>query len=140
MIPITRDLAIDENEIQEEFIRASGPGGQNVNKVATAAQLRFDARHSPSLPEEVRVRLLRLAGRRVNADGVLLIEAKRFRTQEQNRADARARLIALIRQAAVEPKARRKTQPTRAAKQRRLESKQHRSKIKAMRRNVTGAE
>ena len=140
MIPITRDLAIDENEIQEEFIRASGPGGQNVNKVATAAQLRFDARHSPSLPEEVRARLLRLAGRRVNADGVLLIEAKRFRTQEQNRADARARLIALIRQAAVEPKARRKTQPTRAAKQRRLESKQRRSKIKTMRRNVTGAE
>ena len=140
MIPITRDLAIDENEIQEEFIRASGPGGQNVNKVATAAQLRFDARHSPSLPEEVRARLLRLAGRRVNADGVLLIEAKRFRTQEQNRADARVRLIALIRQAAVEPKARRKTQPTRAAKQRRLESKQRRSKIKTMRRNVTGAE
>ena len=134
MIPITRDLAIDENEIQEEFIRASGPGGQNVNKVATAAQLRFDARHSPSLPEEVRARLIRLAGRRVNADGVLLIEAKRFRTQEQNRADARARLIVLIRQAAVEPKARRATQPTRAAKQRRLESKQRRSKIKAMRR------
>ena len=140
MIPITRNLAIDENEIQEEFIRASGPGGQNVNKVATAAQLRFDARHSPSLPEEVRARLIRLAGRRVNADGVLLIEAKRFRTQEQNRADARARLIALIRQAAVEPKARRKTQPTRAAKQRWLEIKQRRSKIKAMRRNVTGAE
>ncbi len=140
MISITRNIAIDENEIQEEFIRASGPGGQNVNKVATAAQLRFDARHSPSLPEEVRARLIRLAGRRVNADGVLLIEAKRFRTQEQNRADARARLVALIRQAAVEPKARRKTQPTRAAKQRRLESKQRRSKIKAMRRNVTNGE
>ncbi len=140
MIPITRNIAIDENEIQEEFIRASGPGGQNVNKVATAAQLRFDARHSPSLPEVVRARLIRLAGRRVNVEGVLLIEAKRFRTQEQNRADARARLIALIRQAAVEPKARRKTQPTRAAKQRRLESKQRRSKIKAMRRNVTSDE
>ncbi len=137
MIPITPTIAIDEKEIQEEFVRASGPGGQNVNKVATAVQLRFDARHSPSLPEGARARLIRLAGRRVNADGVLLIEAKRFRTQEQNRADARMRLIALIHEAAIKPKARRQTQPTRAAKARRLESKQRRSKIKATRQNVT---
>lgn len=134
MIYITRDIAIDEKEIREEFIRASGPGGQNVNKVATAVQLRFDARHSPSLPDDVRARLIRLAGRRVNADGVLIVVARQFRTQEQNRADARARLVALIRQAAVKPKARRKTKPTRAARERRLESKKRRGKIKAMRR------
>lgn len=136
MIPITPTLAIDEKEIQEEFVRASGPGGQNVNKVATAVQLRFDARRSPALPADVRARLLRLAGRRVNADGVLLIEAKRFRTQEQNRADARVRLIALIHEAAIKPKPRRQTKTTRAAKERRLESKQRRSKIKATRRGV----
>ncbi|MDE3090089.1 MAG: aminoacyl-tRNA hydrolase [Chloroflexota bacterium] len=140
MITITRDVAIDEKEIHEEFIRASGPGGQNVNKVATAVQLRFDARRSPSLPDDVRTRLIRLAGRRVNAEGVLLIEAQRFRTQEQNRADARARLIALIRQAAVKPKPRRKTKPTRAAKQRRLESKKRRGKIKSMRSKVASGE
>jgi ribosome-associated protein len=134
MIHITRDIALDEKEIREEFIRASGPGGQNVNKVATAVQLRFDARHSPSLPDDVRARLIRLAGRRVNADGVLIVVARQFRTQEQNRADARARLVALIRQAAVKPKARRKTKPTRAARERRLESKKRRGKIKAMRR------
>ncbi len=133
MIPITPTLALDETELHEEFIRASGPGGQNVNKVATAVQLRFDARHSPSLPEEVRARLIRLAGRRVNAEGMLIIEAQRFRTQERNRADVRARLIALIRQAAVKPKTRRQTKPARAAEQRRLDRKRRRSVVKALR-------
>lgn len=136
MIHITRALAIDEKEIHEEFVRASGPGGQNVNKVATAVQLRFDVRRSHSLPDELRGRLLHFAGRRVNADGVLVIQAQRFRTQEQNRADARARLIALIRQAAVKPKPRRQTNPTRAAKERRLESKKRKSAVKSMRRQV----
>ena len=134
MISITPTISLDESELIEEFIRASGPGGQNVNKVATAVQLRFDARHSPSLPDDVRARLMRLAGKRVNADGVLMIEASSYRTQEQNRADARARLIALIRQAAVKPKTRRKTLPARAAKQKRLDSKKRRASIKSMRR------
>jgi ribosome-associated protein len=109
LIQITNTIALAETELHETFIRASGPGGQNVNKVATAVQLRFDARHSPSLPDNVRARLIRIAGKRVNAEGVLVITAQRFRTQEQNRADARARLIALIRQAAILPKTRRKT-------------------------------
>lgn len=134
MIPITPSIAIDEKEIEEIFLRASGPGGQNVNKVATAVQLRFDVRHSPSLPDDVRARLMHLAGRRVNADGMLSIDAQQHRTQEQNRTDARARLIALIRQATVKPKPRRATKPSRAAKAKRLESKLHRSKIKTMRR------
>ena len=140
MIPITRTLGIDEKEFREEFVRASGPGGQNANKVATVVQLRFDARHSLSLSDAVRERLLRLAGRRVNAAGEILIEASRFRTQEQNRIDARARLIALIRQATVPPKARRKTKPSRAAKARRLESKKHRGAVKQMRGRVRGEE
>ncbi len=136
MIQVTRGVAIDEKEIQEEFIRASGPGGQNVNKVATAVQLRFDVRRSLTLPSEIRSRLFRLAGRRLNAEGVLVIQAQRFRTQEQNRADARERLVALIRQAAVRPKPRRKTKPSRAAKERRLESKKRKSQIKSLRRRV----
>ena len=136
MIPITRDIALDETELHETFIRASGPGGQNVNKVATAVQLRFDVRHSPSLSDDVRARLIRIAGKRVNTEGVLLIEASRFRAQEQNRADARARLIALIRQAAILPKARRKTKPSRAAKEWRLAGKRQRGGVKVLRGKV----
>ena len=134
MLTITPTLSIDEDELHETFVRASGPGGQNVNKVATAVQLRFDVRRSPSLPEPVRERLLKLAGSRLTSEGVLIIEARRFRTQEQNRADARARLAALIRQATVAPKARRATKPTRAAKQKRVESKRRRSQVKQLRR------
>lgn len=140
MLQITSAISLDESELHEEFIRASGPGGQNVNKVATAVQLRFDVRHSPSLPDDVRERLLCLAGRRVNADGVLLIEAQRQRTQEQNRADARERLIALIRQAAIPPKKRRKTKPSRAAKERRIAGKKQRGSVKQLRRKVSGEE
>ena len=114
MIQVTPAIAIDEGEIQEEFIRASGPGGQNVNKVATAVQLRFDVAHSPSLPDDVRQRLVRLAGRRMTEEGVLIIEARRFRTQARNRQDAVDRLVALIRKAAEKPISRRKTSPTAA--------------------------
>lgn len=133
-ISITPEISIDADEIREEFVRAAGPGGQNVNKVATAVQVRFDVRHSPNLPEDVRARLVRLAGRRINVDGVLIIEAKQFRTQDQNRADAQTRLFDLIRQATIVPKARRKTRPSRAAKERRLESKKRISAIKSSRR------
>jgi ribosome-associated protein len=133
-ISITPEISIDADEIREEFVRAAGPGGQNVNKVATAVQVRFDVRHSPNLPDDVRARLVRLAGRRINADGVLIIEAKQFRTQDQNRADAQTRLFDLIRQATIVPKSRRKTKPSRAAKERRLENKKRNSAIKSARR------
>lgn len=134
MIVITPTISIDDSEFQETFFRASGPGGQNVNKVATAVEIRFDVRHSPSLPNTVRDRLIRLAGRRLTSDGVLIIEAQRFRTQDQNRQDARQRLIALIRQATVAPKRRRPTRPTLASKHRRIESKRKRGTIKKLRR------
>lgn len=124
MLIITTTLAVDEHELEEKFVRASGPGGQNVNKVATAVQLRFDVQHSPSLPEAVRDRLLKLAASRLTTEGVLVIEARRYRTQEQNRADARDRLAALIRQATIPPRPRRPTRPTRASKERRLQAKQ----------------
>jgi ribosome-associated protein len=136
MIQVTRHIAIDEREIEQHFIRASGPGGQNVNKVATAVQIRFDVVHSRSLPDEVRRRLISLAGRRVTKDGILVIDARRFRTQERNRQDAIDRLLTLIRAAAVRPKRRRKTKPTLASKQRRLEAKRQRSVIKRGRRLV----
>jgi len=134
MIRINDKISIDESEIRESFVRSSGPGGQNVNKLSTAVQLRFDVRHSPSLPNDVAVRLTRLAGRRMTKDGVLVIMAQRHRTQERNRAEAEERLIALIRQAAVRPIPRRATKPTKASKQRRIESKKRRSGIKALRR------
>ncbi|MBZ0091838.1 MAG: aminoacyl-tRNA hydrolase [Sulfuricellaceae bacterium] len=140
MIRITAKLAIDEKEIQEQFIRASGPGGQNVNKVETAVQLRFDVAHSPSLPDEVRARLTKLAGRRMTDEGVLIIEAQRFRTQGRNREDALARLVELIRQAAVVPKTRHKTRPTLASQKRRLASKQQRGETKKQRRTPHGSE
>jgi ribosome-associated protein len=133
MIRITDHIAIDESEISESFIRASGPGGQNVNKLSTAVQLRFDVRRSPSLPDEVRARLERLAGKRLTRDGVLVIAAQRFRTQERNREDALARLVELIRAATVRPAVRRPTRPTYASKVRRLEGKKRRGGVKALR-------
>ena len=123
MIQITSTIKIDESEIQEAFVRTSGPGGQNVNKVATAVQLRFDVANSHSLPEEVRKRLISLAGNRITEDGILIIEARRFRTQGRNREDATARLMELIRNATRRPNIRRKTSPTLASKVRRLEGK-----------------
>ncbi len=130
MIQVTNTIALDEAELQESFIRASGPGGQNVNKVESAVQLRFDVRNSPSLPDDVRARLERIAGKRLTNDGVLVITAQRFRTQERNREDAVARLVELIRQATERPKPRRPTRPTLASKKRRLEAKGRRSEIK----------
>jgi ribosome-associated protein len=140
MIQITDSIVIDENEIVEEFVRASGPGGQNVNRVATAVQLRFDITNSDSLPEYVRRRLLRLGGSRVTRDGILVIDARRFRTQEQNRRDARERLIALVRKAADKPKPRRETKPTAASKRKRIEEKRRRSRIKQKRQSVDPAQ
>ncbi len=133
MIRITATIAIDEREIAESFIRSSGPGGQNVNKLATAVQLRFDVRHSRFLPDEVRARLEKLAGRRLTRDGVLVITAERHRTQERNRQDARERLVALIRQAAIRPKPRRATKPTAGSRERRIQTKKRRSRIKKLR-------
>ena len=133
MIQITPTIAIDDSEIALEFVRASGPGGQNVNKVATAVQLRFDVRHSPSLPDDVRERLTRLGGKRVTTEGVLVIDARRFRSQERNRQDAIDRLVALIQKAAQKPKARRKTRPTAESKRRWLETKRRQSEKKRIR-------
>jgi ribosome-associated protein len=131
---VTTTIYIDENELEEAFVRSPGPGGQNVNKVATAVQLRFNVRHSPSLPDDVRERLEKLAGSRLTEGGELIIEAHRYRTRERNRSDARERLIALIQRAAVSPRKRKKTGPSKAAKARRLEAKKHQSEKKKQRR------
>jgi ribosome-associated protein len=133
MIQVTPEIAIDESELSESFVRSSGPGGQNVNKVSSAVQLRFDVRGSRSLPNDVAVRLMRLAGKRLTKDGVIVIMAQSHRMQERNRADARERLFDLIREAAVRPLVRRATKPTRASKQRRIEGKKHRSQVKGLR-------
>ena len=140
MIYITPAISINEREIQEEFVRASGPGGQNVNKVATAVQIRFHVAKSRSLPDDVRDRLIRIAGRRITEEGVLIIDARRFRTQNRNRQDALARLVQLIRKAAAKPRPRRKTTPTSVSRVQRLDSKHHRSETKRMRRPVPSSE
>lgn len=139
-IQVNERIAIGEEELEESFIRASGPGGQNVNKVSTAVQLRFDVRNSPSLPDEVRARLKTLAGRRLTKEGVLVIVAAQHRTQERNRADARERLIDLIRRAAERPVPRRKTRPPASSRRKRLEGKKHRGQIKSLRRVRPGAD
>ena len=139
MLTVTPTIAIPEHELHERFVRASGPGGQNVNKVSTAVELRFDVPAS-TLPGEVKARLTALAGKRMTADGVLLIDSREHRTQAQNRVAARDRLAALVAQAAKRPKSRRKTRPSKAAKERRLEAKGQRSHIKARRGRVRGDE
>ena len=133
MIRVTKHIDLDENEIEYRFVRASGPGGQHVNKAATAVQLRFDVANSPSLPDDVRYRLIRLAGRQVPEEGILIIDARRYRSQERNRQDATDRLLQLIRSAASRPKVRRRTKPSRAARERRLEEKRRRSETKRRR-------
>jgi len=137
VIPVTESISLDECELEERFILSSGPGGQNVNKVASAVQLRFDVAGSPSLPDEVKQRLLRLAGKRASKDGVLVLTARGERSQERNREDALARLVALIRRAAEIPKPRRATRPTRASFRRRLEAKSLRSRTKRGRGRVS---
>ncbi len=134
-IRVTDEISLDEREIEESFVRSSGPGGQNVNKLSTAVQLRFDVRRSPSLPNDVAIRLMRLAGKRLTKDGVLVIIAQNHRTQERNRADALERLVALIQEAAVRPVPRRATKPTKASREKRLEGKKVRSNIKGLRRS-----
>lgn len=140
MIQITHDIYISETEIKEEFVRSRGPGGQNVNKVSTAVQLRFDVENSPSLPDHVRWRLKRLAGSRLTKDGILLIRAERHRTREQNRKDAINRLTDLIIAASKVPKYRVKTKPSHASRKRRMESKQKRGRLKKQRGKVSNSD
>jgi ribosome-associated protein len=136
MIQITNDLAIREDEVKIKFIRSSGPGGQNVNKVSTAVQLRFNASDSPTLPADIRARLRELAGTRMTEEGILIIEAHEYRSQEQNRQAAIERLVTLIKEAAKEPSVRQKTKPPLRSKERRLENKRHRSEIKRLRKTI----
>jgi len=138
MIRVTDSISIDESEIEESFVRSSGPGGQNVNKLSTAVQLRFDVRRSPSLPNDVAIRLMRLAGKRMTKDGVLVLIAQTHRTQERNRAEAMERLVALIQEASIRPTVRRATKPTKASKERRIEGKKRRSSIKGLRQSKPG--
>jgi ribosome-associated protein len=138
MIQVNEAIAIDEEELQLDFVRASGPGGQNVNKVSTAVQLRFNVRDSGSLPDEVKRRLARLAGRRMTEEGILILEAKQHRTQEQNRQEAIDRLVELVRRAAEKPKVRKRTRPTAESQRRRLEAKRRRGEIKRLRRTRPG--
>jgi ribosome-associated protein len=140
MIRVTKEISLDESELSESFIRASGPGGQHVNKTETAVQLRFDVRRSPSLPNDVAVRLIKLAGSRMTQDGVLVLTAQSERSQKRNREEALERLLELIRQAAVRPVKRRATKPTKAARQRRLDTKKRRSGIKGLRQKKPSVE
>lgn len=140
MLEVTRTIRIPDDELSFTFVRSSGPGGQHVNKVATAVQLRFDAAGSPSLPDDVRARLRRQAGRKMTDEGMVVIDARRFRTRERNRQDALERLSALIRQAAVKPRSRRKTKPTLASRRRRLSNKHKRGEKKRLRGKVSPGE